>query len=87
MDHNKWNIKKFYNWSYQNNYTKISGDMIIPKIVWHRNTNIKTYYSKDEISKLLNAINIKTKKGKEDYLIISIICYLGLRISDVINLN
>ena len=87
MDHNKWNIKKFYNWSYQNNYTKISGDMIIPKIVWHRNTNIKTYYSKDEISKLLNAINIKTKKGKEDYLIISLICYLGLRISDVINLK
>ena len=87
QDRNKYNIKIFFNWTYQNNLTKISGDMIFPKIVWHRKTNIRTYYTKEEVTKLLNAINIKTKQGKEDYLIISLICYLGLRISDVINLK
>src|SRR5699024_5480117 len=56
-------------------------------IVWHRKTNIRTYYTKEEIIKLLNAIDIRTKQGKENYLIISLICYLGLRISDVINLK
>ena len=61
--------------------------MILPKIVWHRKTNIRTYYTKEEITKLLNAIDIRTKHGKENYLIISLICYLGLRISDVINLK
>ena len=80
-------LKLFFNWTYENNITTISGNVIFPKIVWHRNTNIRTYYTKDEIQKLLNVIDIKTRKGKEDYLIISIICYLGLRISDVINLK
>ena len=86
-DENKLNIKLFFNWTYQNNLTKISGDMILPKIVWHRNTNIKTYYTKEEITKMLNAIDIRTKQGKEDYLILSLICYLGLRISDIVNLK
>ncbi len=87
QDRNKYNIKIFFNWTYQNNLTQISGDMILPKIVWHKKTNIRTYYTKEEVTKLLNVIDIKTKQGKEDYLIISLICYLGLRISDVINLK
>ena len=36
QDRNKLNIKSFLDWTYQNNVTKISGDMILPKIVWHR---------------------------------------------------
>ena len=87
QDRNKLDIKNFLNWTYQNKMTKISGDMVLPKIVWHRKTNIRTYYTKEEVAKLLNTINIRTKQGKEDYLIISLICYLGLRISDVINLK
>lgn len=87
QDRNKLDIKNFLNWTYKNNLTKTSGDMILPKIVWHRNTNIRTYYSKEEITKLLNIIDIRTNQGKEDYLIISLICYLGLRISDVVNLK
>lgn len=87
QDINKLDIKNFLNWTYQSNLTKISGDMILPKIIFHRNTNIRTYYTQDEISKLLNVIDTKTKIGKEDYLIISLICYLGLRISDVVNLK
>ena len=87
QDENKLVIKNFFNWTYQKGLTKLSGDMILPKIVWHRKTNIRTYYTKEEITKLLNAIDIRTKQGKENYLIISLICYLGLRISDVINLK
>lgn len=87
QDRNKYDIKTFLNWTYQNNITKISGDMVLPKIVWHRKNNIRTYYTKKEVTKLLNAIDIRTKQGKQDYLIISLICYLGLRISDIINLK
>ena len=87
QDNNKFQIKLFLNWMYANDLSKISGDMILPKIIWHRNTSIRTYYSQEEITKLLNAIDIRTKQGKEDYLIISLIFYLGLRISDVINLK
>ena len=87
QDKNKSYIKNFLNWAYKNKFTKISGDMILPKIIWHKKTDIKTYYTREEIIKLLNSIDIRTRQGKEDYLIINIICYLGLRISDVINLK
>lgn len=87
QDRNKYDIKIFLNWAYQNNLSKISGDMVLPKIVWHRKTCIRTYYTKEEVTKMLNVIDIRTKQGKEDYLILSLICYLGLRISDVINLK
>jgi len=86
-DRNKLNIKLFLNWAYENNYSNLSGDMVLPKIVWHRNTNIRTYYTKNEITQMINAIDRRTDKGKEDYLIISLICYYGLRISDVIDLK
>ena len=46
--------------------------MILPKIVWHRKTNIRTYYTKEEATKLINAIDIRTKQGKEDCLIIDL---------------
>lgn len=86
-DRNKLNIRLFLNWAFNNNYSRHSGNMILPKIIWHRRTTIRTYYSKDEITKLLNTIDRRTNKGKEDYLIICLICYLGLRISDVVNLK
>ena len=87
QDINKMYIKLFLNWTSQNGFTKISGDMVLPKIVWHKSTNIRTYYTKAEVTKLLDTIDIRSKQGKEDYLILSMICYLGLRISDVINLK
>lgn len=87
LDRNKFDLKIFLNWLFENKKTKITGDLILPRIKWHERTNIKSYYTKDEINALINAIDTKTDKGKEDFLIISIICYLGLRISDVINLK
>ena len=87
QDKNKLTIKNFFNWTYQSNITKISGDMILPKIIWHRKTNIRTYYTQEEVTKLLDVVDITTNRGKKDYLILSLICYLGLRISDVINLK
>lgn len=87
QDNNKFQLKLFLNWAYKNNITKISGDMVLPKILWHKNSNIRTYYTQEEITNLLNAIDTSSKRGKEDYLIISLICYLGLRISDVVNLK
>lgn len=87
IDRLKYHIKKFYDWSYENSISNFSGKALIPKIVWHRNTKVKTYYSKEEIEKLMNVIDVSTFNGKEDYLIISLIVYYGLRISDVNNLK
>ena len=75
IDRNKFNFRKFLNWAYENKYTNLSGNMIIPNMKWHNRTSIKSFYSKEELIKLFNAIDIKTNKGKEDYLIICLICF------------
>lgn len=87
LERNKFDLKTFLNWLFENHKIKISGDLILPKIKWHERTNIKNYYTKNEIKALLDAIDITTDGGKEDFLIMTIICYLGLRISDVIELK
>lgn len=86
-DGNKYYIRSFLNWTFENNITKISGNMCLPKIIGHTRNKIRTYYSKEELISLINSIDRTTKYGKECYLIIIIICYLGLRISDVVNLK
>jgi len=86
-DRERYNLRTFLDWAHSNNQISFNGQSVISKILWHKNSNIRTYYSKSEIEKLLNIIDIKTNQGKEHYLIISLICYLGLRISDVVNLK
>ena len=87
QDSNKYFVIKFLNWCFESRLTKLSGNMVVPKMVWHQKTNIRSSYSQEELRKLLNAIDTNTASGKEDMLIISLICYLGLRISDVISLK
>lgn len=42
QDDNKFQVKLFLNWMYDNDLSKISGNMILPKIIWHHNTTIRT---------------------------------------------
>jgi len=87
QEHIKGNLKRFLNWAYQNNHSKISGDMLLPKIIIHKRNKIRTYYTKEEIIKLMSVIDTNSLCGKEHFLIISLMCYLGLRISDVVHLK
>lgn len=87
LDRCKFDLKKFLNWLFENKLLTFSGDIIIPKINWHKRSTIKSFYTKEEIEKMLDVIDISTNQGKEDFLILSIISYYGLRISDVLNLK
>ena len=60
-DRNKLNIRLFLNWTFNNNFSDFSGNMVLPKSIGHRRTTIRTYYSKDEITKLFNVIDRRTK--------------------------
>lgn len=60
---------------------------MFPRIVGQSRSNIISYYDNNEIKKLLDCVDINTSIGKRDYLILSLLIYLGLRISDVIDLK
>ncbi len=87
LDRARFDFRAFLSWMFNNKITNIPSNLVIPKINWHNREKIKSYYSIDEIQDLLNAIDTNTEQGKEDFLIFNLICYLGLRISDVINLK
>lgn len=81
------NIKKFLNFTFKNQLSKISGDSIFPRI--HRNSRerILSFYSSQEISSVINSIDTTTPIGKRDYVIALLASTLGLRAGDIVNLK
>lgn len=58
-----------------------------PMIQARKQTRIPSVWTKDELEKLIGAIDRGNPKGKRDYAIILIACVLGLRVSDVKSLT
>jgi len=59
----------------------------LPKVRTHRNASIPYVWPKENIQKLLNAIDREDPKGKRDYAILLIAIRLGLRIGDIRSLK
>ncbi len=80
-------VRRIIDWLYDNNKIDFDGHSLFPIIVGQSRSNLISYYNNDEIERLLNSVDITTSIGKRDYLILSILVYLGLRISDVVELK
>lgn len=80
-------VRRIVNWLYDNKKILFDGYSLFPRIVGQSRSNIISYYDNDEIEQLLDCVDINTSIGKRDYLILSLLIYLGLRISDVIDLK
>jgi site-specific recombinase XerD len=59
----------------------------MPRVQLRKQTRIPSVWTKDELQKLISAIDRGSPRGKRDYAIILLACCLGLRISDIINLK
>lgn len=60
---------------------------ILPKVRTPRNASIPYVWSKEDLQKLLGAIDREDPKGKRDYAILLIAIRLGLRIGDIRSLK
>lgn len=58
-----------------------------PMIHVRKQTRIPSVWTRDELAKLIEAIDRGNPKGKRDYAIILLACCLGLRCSDIKNLT
>lgn len=58
-----------------------------PMVQARKNTRIPSVWTKDELKKLIAAIDRGSPQGKRDYAIILLACCLGLRVSDIKNLK
>lgn len=59
----------------------------IPTIQIRKQTHIPSVWTKDELQKLIAAIDRGSPTGKRDYAIILLACCLGMRVSDIKNLK
>ncbi len=58
-----------------------------PMVQARKQTRIPSVWTKDELKKLIDAIDRGSPKGKSDYAIILLVCRLGIRCTDIKNLK
>lgn len=80
-------IRFFLNWLNDNKIISYNGSTILPKIKCNKHENIVTYYSDEEITKILNSINAKEINGKRDLAILLLFGRFGLRQRDIMMLK
>ena len=80
-------IRFFLDYLNFNKKIKFSGRLILPKIHCNKESKIISYYSDDEINKILNVINAEKQNGKLDLVMMSLLVYYGIRTKDIVNLK
>jgi integrase len=80
-------IRELYEWMYTGNMIGFSGREAFPLIRKCPKSDIMSYYSKDEILKMLKSIDTSTTSGKTSYFVFSITAFLGIRAGDLVNLK
>ena len=83
----KYKLKKFFQYLYDNRKYKFSGIDIFPKIAKFERSKLPSYYTIDEINKILEQVDRNTKRGKRDFAILLLAIVYGLRNSDIVHLK
>jgi len=78
---------QFLKYLYDNQVVLIDYSKIIPKDNYVRQPRLPSYYSPKEVSSLIDCIDRSNPIGKRNYAMILLITILGLRSSDVANLE
>jgi site-specific recombinase XerD len=80
-------FRNFFSFLHERGY--IGRDLVpmLPKVRIPRNATIPYVWSKEDIHKLLSAVDRADPKGKRDYAVFLIAIRLGLRIGDIRNLK
>jgi integrase len=80
-------IRELYEWMYAGGMIEFSGREAFPLIRKCPKSDIMSYYSKEEVLKMLESIDASTISGKTSYFVFSITAFLGIRASDLVNLK
>jgi len=80
-------LRGFFKYLYEKEIILMDMASSIPKDNYGSQSKLPSYYSEEEIDKLLNAIDRGTAVGKRDYAILLIAARLGLRVSDIARLR
>ena len=80
-------IKKFLKYIFESKFVEQDFSDLLSNFKSHDKEKIPSYYDKDEIAKIENAIKRESGIGKRNYAMILLGTRLGLRESDIVNLK
>jgi len=87
MSTNLSHLKSFLRYLYLNQYNKTDLTACLPKIKHVARKRVPSIWTKEEVERLLAAVDKGNPCGKRDYAMLLLIVRLGLRISDVRSLQ
>ena len=82
-----YNLRQMLNWLYDTGKISFSGFDAFPVIRYPRRKFISSCYTNDEIRRLMDSVDTGTIVGMHDFLVLSLLVYYGLRISDILSLH
>ena len=80
-------IRIFLTQLYSNGFIGYKLWEMLPKVKYTRNAFIPPSWKKDDVIKLLNAVDRGSPLGKRDYALLLLVVRLGLRANDIRNLR
>ena len=87
VEQNICSIRAFLRFLFSEQEIEIDLASKMPMVQARKQTRIPSVWTKDELKKLIDAIDRGSPKGKRDYAIILLACCLGLRCTDIKNLK
>ena len=87
VEQNICSMRTFFRFLLESDEVKTDFAAKTPMVQARKQTRIPSVWTKDELKKLLSAIDVGSPKGKRDYAIILLACCLGMRCTDIINLK
>ena len=87
VEQNICSLRRFCYFLYETGYVEVDYSSRLPMVQARKQTRIPSVWSKDELERLIAAIDRGSPKGKRDYAIILLACLLGLRVTDIKNLT
>lgn len=74
---------QFLKYLYNNQILPVDYSRIMPKTKYVRQPKLPSYYSPEEVEKLINCIDRSNPNGKRDYAMVLLAARIGLRCSDI----
>lgn len=83
----KAHTRMMLDWLHERGHIMFSGWDALPVIHDETRSKLMSYYSKDEIARILSSIDTGSRQGKFAYCAVCFFAYLGMRAGDVIRLK
>jgi len=80
-------LRNFLKYLWDKHHTDIDLSYLVPKSGYKKEARLPTTYEKDEIERLIQAVDRRSPKGKRDVAMILLAARLGLRAGDICGLK